>query len=250
MHSRRRYHLLFLTCALLGPVGCHQANLVESPLFLPGREGSDNRSALNRPDGLQQTAATETPNAKSTSTPTTSPVAPAESLKRLTLGPLTGGYDGDEQPGDEALLVVLEPRDATDHPVPVVGNLQIIALQTSPEGVKSTLCVWEMTTEELRTHWKSGPSASGYSLILPWKAWPMHEQLRVVARMCVTGGKLFEVDKDVRVHLAPTAARSAQTPLPLPPNPIFVEPVSHQTWAQPLAGAVRLLRPVPLRDDE
>ena len=58
--QRHRRWSFFLSWALFGLAGCHQANLIESPLFLPGREAEDKKAALKRPDGeVQQTAATE-----------------------------------------------------------------------------------------------------------------------------------------------------------------------------------------------
>src|SRR5262249_33595246 len=58
-------------------------------------------------------------------------------LKQITLGRGTGGYDDDMCPGDEALQVVLEPRDCDGHPIKAPGALHIDALDVSPEGIKS-----------------------------------------------------------------------------------------------------------------
>ncbi len=236
MQARRRpWFALLLACAL---AGCHQVNVNDSPLFMPGRDGAD-KDNLTKPDGIKQTSATEVSTKKSPPPP---PV-PAAAVKRLTLGPRTSGHDSDEQPGDEALQVALEPRDATDQIVPIHGNLRITALQISADGSKSILCSWDVPAEQLRDEWRSARTGSGYFLVLPWKAWPKHERLRVVAQLTLNGPRTLEVDRDICVQLA--------LPQPAPaPQPPAVQPVGHTWQAQPLAEAVRLLRPQPLREGE
>jgi hypothetical protein len=243
MQARRHALLpLILACALFGSVGCHQGNLIDSPLFLPDADGLERRAALTRPDAIvRQTSATEVAAGKPKPAGAAPPLAPAESLKRLAVTPLG---NADRQPAGAALRLALEPRDAAGHVIPVHGNLQIVALQVGPDGALSRLCVWDIPADDLQRRWKAENASPGYQLALPWKAWPVHEELRVVARLCVTGGKLFEADRTVHVLLAaPTAA------LPQPPGSIGVEPVSH-TRGQSPSAAVHLARPVPLRDDE
>jgi hypothetical protein len=244
MQARRLLLPFLLTCAWLGPVGCRQANLIDSTLFMPDTDGGERRASLKAPHGVEQASAIQA----SAKPPAVPPPAPADTLKGLTLGAGTGGYEADHQPGDQALQVTLEPRDIAGRVVPVHGNLQIVAQQISPDGTRSNLCHWDIPAEELRQRWQTDRGKSGYLLVLPWKAWPAQEELHVVARLCVAGGKLLETDRDVRVRLAPTEAAHAR-PAPLPPVPGGVETASH---ARPTSvyEAVRLSRPVPLRDDE
>src|SRR5205807_409209 len=54
-------------------------------------------------------------------------------LKQITLGRGTGGYDNDDCPGDEALQVVVEPRDCDGHTIKAPGELHVEALQITPE---------------------------------------------------------------------------------------------------------------------
>src|SRR5438874_2427253 len=50
-------------------------------------------------------------------------------LKRIVLGRSTGGVDNDGKPGDEALQVVVEPRDYDDHSIKAPGMMQIATLE-------------------------------------------------------------------------------------------------------------------------
>src|SRR5205807_10641483 len=53
-------------------------------------------------------------------------------VKRITLCRLTGGQDLDKKTGDDALLVVLEPRDGSDHIIKAPGTLHVGLLEVSP----------------------------------------------------------------------------------------------------------------------
>jgi hypothetical protein len=128
-------------------------------------------------------------------------------VQQVVLGRQTGGYDEDDCPGDEALQVVLEPRDGDGHALKAPGSLRVVALQISPEGLKAPLCSWELSPEQLRRTWRSGLLRTGYYVILPWKAWPTSERLRVVAQFSLADGRHFEAEKDVTIRLPPPAYR-------------------------------------------
>ena len=83
------------------------------------------------------------------------------SPKDITLGSGTGGVDSDKQPGADALLLVVVPRDEDGHPVRAVGVLSAAAWEILPGGVKVPLCTWEINATDLRRTWKSGLLGSG-----------------------------------------------------------------------------------------
>jgi hypothetical protein len=133
-------------------------------------------------------------------------------LKQIAIGRGTGGVDNDNCPGDEALQVVVEPKDCDGHTIKAPGALHIEALAISPEGLKTPFSTWDVPPDQVRRSWRSGLFSTGYSLVLPWKEWPANEKVRVVARFSVSDGRLFEAEKDVTVHLTPENKRK---PLPL-----------------------------------
>jgi hypothetical protein len=207
-------------------------------------------------------------------------------LKRVTLGYGTGGYNDDKKPGDEALQVVIEPRDMADDIIKAPGSAQITALEVSPEGIKAPLSSWNIPAEQLRKHWKQGLLSNGYVLVLPWQQPPKTKQVRVVVRFQLSDGRMFEADRDVSVNPGLILLPGPNTPsvnpglimvpapktpnviepvwpdqpeaLPLPqqfkPGGIFVPPPGAApngppagVWQPPsLNGAVELLRPVSL----
>jgi len=131
-------------------------------------------------------------------------------LHGLTLGRPTGGHDIAGCPGDGALQVVLEPRDIDNHVIKVAASALIQVLEFTPEGLKHPLSTWEIPPDQLRNSWRQGLLSTGYTLILPWKAWPSQPKLRVVAQLRVADGRLYEGDKDIVVRLVPPAQRLMQ----------------------------------------
>jgi hypothetical protein len=56
---------------------------------------------------------------------------------------LTGGYDFDGQPGDEGLLVVVEPQDEAGQYVPLPGDLAIEVRDPQQAGAAAHVARWE-----------------------------------------------------------------------------------------------------------
>ena len=168
-------------------------------------------------------------------------------VKDIVLGRGTGGLDEDRLPGDDALQVVVEPRDTDGHAIKVPGCLHVTVLEISPEGTKKPLSSWELSADELRRTWRNGLFSTGYYVTLPWKSCPDMEKLRVVVQFQLSDGRLFEADKDVTVRVPPPSVRKPCPPAP-PGEPVLtphlaekrLQPISYQT---PAPNGVRLLRP-------
>lgn len=141
-------------------------------------------------------------------------------LKQIVLARQTGGYDRHRLPGDDALMVVLEPRDADGHTIKAPGSVQVTAQEVNAEGVKSVIGSWDIPPEELRRSWKEGFLSKGYHVVLPWKIWPNYDHVRVTARFCLADGRVFEADRDATVRPVPLANRiPLAEPVMQPPTP-------------------------------
>ncbi len=249
MRARCRLRSCFVLCPLcfvLLCAGCRSnCDLVEAELrtremqLLDLRNERDHLAAHN--EALQREIAALRGGAPVKLSP--EEAARTYPLRSLVLGRQTGGLDEDGKPGDEALEVFVEPRDADGHTVKAPGNLVIHAAEITPEGVKRPLCSWQVPPDTLRRSWRNGLLSTGYSLILPWKAWPTTEKVRVVAQLTMSDGRMFEAEKDVTVRLVPAASRK---PLPegpgdgdgpaLPP-PRKLEGAAEPWWRTPPAKA-------------
>jgi len=210
--------------------------------------------------------------------PTASEPISSNRVKAIDLGRLTGGVDDDGIPGDEALQVVIEPRDSDNHTVKAPGMAQIQAMEITPEGLKKPLSSWQIDAETLRRSWRTGLMSTGYFLTLPWKNWPTSSKVRVVVQFLGQDERLFEAEKNIVIRLAPEAVRKGppveEPSLPSlpregdllpPPRPLEPEKKEEPTSTKsekpftpspgsadperPLKGAVELLPPVVLKDD-
>ncbi|MGE3808020.1 MAG: hypothetical protein AB7K24_25445, partial [Gemmataceae bacterium] len=238
---------IFLLVGLLIPVvaGCRGGNrseLVESELRKKEAELLEARAEANRLEALNVALMREMQAARPGYSVEPAPEFPTPnsysySVKKIVLGRLTGGYDDDGWPGDEALEVALEPRDPDDHTIKAPGTLFVTALAIDPQGQKIPFSSWKVSPDELRRTWKSGLLGTGYHVILPWKGPPPSKKIRVVVRFALPDGRTLEADKDVTVR-PPTELRSAPPPVIVPEGgPSFEEaplpnPVGPEVEAQ------------------
>jgi hypothetical protein len=173
-------------------------------------------------------------------------------VKKLTLGRATGGYDQEPKiPGDEALQVVVEPRDMDDQTVKAPGCVHIDLFEINPQGLEFLLSTWDLTANEVRSKWDApligGP---GYRIVVPWKAWPNSENLRVVVQFTTPEGQRFQADKKFTIRLPQrpqseelhTPRKFETPPPPSPPakpkpqsseQPVLITPPGEQSRAVP-----------------
>jgi len=210
--------------------GCRNCDLVEAELRTRDSDLRELKSDLYQAQLRNEALIRELSAVRQTAPALISPEQAAQiyTLKQVTLGRQTGGYDEDHAPGDEALQVVLEPRDIDGHVIKAPGSLHVEALEITPEGLKTPPSSWDLSPDQVRRTWRSGLWTTGYFIVLAWKNWPTMERLRVVVRFTLADGRVFEADKDVTVHLAPPALRKQAPANPSPeiPGPVFPDPQS------------------------
>jgi len=195
-------------------------------------------------------------------------------LKSIQLGRLTGGLNDDNDPGDEALQVLVEPKDYDGHTIKAPGGLVISVFETTPEGIKKPLSTWQIPASRLHAKWRSGLFSTGYYFVFPWKVYPTYDRIRIVAQLTLSDGRVFEADKDASIKLVPEQYRKKgvpqsdpleappdpadEPPLPLgpprkdvPPFPEVVGPEiigrNNESSTSSLTQAVHILKPVPNR---
>ncbi len=216
---------------LTGALGCRgNCDLVENELRLKERQLEELKQEIARRECDIHALETELEQYQRQFHKTGTPmISQPLVVKRVTLGRLTGGYDEDPNcPGDEALQVLVEPRDCDDQSVKMPGSVHIEAFEINPQGIKLPLSAWDIPSRELRKKWDTpvfgGPA---YRIILPWKTWPSTDRLRVVIHFITHDGQRFEADRDVTIRL-PERVRPRTSPhmphLPEPLGPPAVAP--------------------------
>jgi hypothetical protein len=271
--------LLALACSLFLTAGCRNCDKVEAELRSKDRDLYSLRDELYRSEAFNEALRREVCALRGISTSQITPEAASQTftITTVTLGRGTGGYNSNGGPGDDAVQVVLEPKDPDGHTIKAPGAVEVLAQEINREGLKTPLCSWTISPDQLRRAWRSGLLSTGYSLILPWKIWPRSEKVRVTAHFKLNDGRLFEADKDVTVKLAPQHKRhmplaDGAVPVDTMPPADFVPPSPHKldgpappdgwndmplsraeagkwhhTAASPLSGAAELLPPVTPR---
>ena len=198
-----RLATLFVLCGLLVGCGWRNRDLLETELRTKEIQYNDLRDEHERTEHYNRALEREVAALRHGEKISPEQASQTFTLKRITLGRMTGGVDTDNKAGDDALQVVVEPRDGADHLLKAPGTLHVFALQMDSQGIKTPLSTWDVCTDDLRRSWKGGLFSSGYVVTLPWKNWPTCEHLRVIARLVLSDGRAFEADKDVKIHLAP-----------------------------------------------
>ncbi len=203
----RAAFLLFFLPLLCLSTGCssNKNNKLENELRTRDQQYRDALEEQRRMEG--NNAALRNENEALRQGGKTTPDLPASTfgVKRIVLGRETGGVDLDNIPGDELLKVVVEPRDSEGHSFKAPGCLQIYALEITPQGIKTPLCMWDISADKLQGSWNSGLLSAGYTLTLPWKVLPIYENVRIVVRFTTPDQRAFEADRDIKVRLVPGA---------------------------------------------
>jgi hypothetical protein len=195
--------------------GCRNCDFVEAELRTRENAMRELRADLARAEADNEALVRELTSIRHGSDAKITPELAAQTytLKQITLGRGTAGVDEDDCPGDEALQVVLEPRDADGHTIKAPGSVHVEALEINPEGLKIPLSSWDLAPDQVRHTWRSGLFSTGYFIVLPWRNWPASEKLRVIVRFTLVDGRIFEADKDISIRLTPSAHRKS---IPLP----------------------------------
>jgi hypothetical protein len=219
---------LSLGVALLGgAAGCRSnCDRVESELRARESDVRELREELERADAYNQLMQRELHALRGEPGPDGHVERPVEAypVRALVLGRQTGGRPSDAGAGDDALQVMVEPRDPEGQAIKAPGALRVEAQEVTAEGLKRPLSAWEVPPEQLRRSWQTGLFTNGYLVTLPWKVWPSTEKLRVIARLKLNDGRVFEADKDVSVRVAPAHLRRTPAAPPVLPAPKPVGP--------------------------
>ncbi len=103
--------------------------------------------------------------------------------ERLEIGNLTGGFNRDNQPGDDGVVVYLTPVDRFGDAIKVAGEvtIQLYDLNVEP-GQPTLLGEYPIGVEQLGKLWHGKLMASHYTIRCPWLgAPPEHEEVTVRA---------------------------------------------------------------------
>lgn len=127
-----------------------------------------------------------------------------ETVTQISLNrKLTGGHNVDDQPGDEGLMVVIEPLDAEGQLIEAPGEVSVVLLDPALEGEAARVARWDFTSEEAAGHIKRTPLGDGLHFDLRWPHGPpANRTLNLYVRFKTLEGKKLQLEKQIEVRLA------------------------------------------------
>lgn len=114
---------------------------------------------------------------------------------------LTGGHNTDGHPGDEGVLVVIEPLNAAGELVEVPGEVSIVVLDPAFDDDAARVARWDFNSKEAAAHIKRTPMGDGLHFDLPWPhSPPVHRVLNLYVRYTTADGRRLQVEKQIEVE--------------------------------------------------
>lgn len=125
-----------------------------------------------------------------------------DKVTKIVLNPrLTGGLDHDGRPGDEGILVSLEPRDAAGKLVNSPGDISVVVLDPAKQGPAARVARWDFKSDEVALHFRNSALEKGLHFELPWPSEPpTSARLQLFVRYSTPLGEKLVVDQTIQVH--------------------------------------------------
>jgi len=113
---------------------------------------------------------------------------------------LSGGFDADGRPGDEGVIVVLEPRDRQDRYLAAPGNVSVVLLDPA---LDARIARWDFSAAETARMFHDSTFGRGMQLEMTWPDEPpKNRELHVFVRYTTADGRQLEVDQPIRIEPA------------------------------------------------
>ncbi len=126
-------------------------------------------------------------------------------VARITLNRLlTGGVNQDDRPGDDGVMIVVEPRNAENQIINVPGELAVVVVDPNVREGDPRIARWDFSPDEVAERFRESLLAEGIHLEMPWPAVvPRHRRLHLHVRFVTADGKEFRADRPIFVDPPP-----------------------------------------------
>lgn len=125
-------------------------------------------------------------------------------IESISLDPrLTRAYNLDAAPGDDGLVVVVEPRDDSDRPTPAIGKLSIVAVDPSLPEHLARVARWDYSTDEVRELFVQTRQGPRIVCQLLWPdVKPKSTRLQLYVRMETSDGEQHQAEMPLLADFA------------------------------------------------
>ena len=115
---------------------------------------------------------------------------------------LTGGIGDENRPGDQGLLVVVEPRDRAGRLVDAPAEMSVVVIDPLQEGNAARVARWDFTAAEVASMFRRTNSGGAIHLTTAWPGEPpAHNKLRLFVRYVTADGRKLQADVPIEVAL-------------------------------------------------
>jgi len=137
---------------------------------------------------------------------------------RITLNRrLTGGHDVDGQPGDEGVMVVVEPLDDAGELLEVSGDISVVVLDPAQQGEAARVARWDFTAAEAAKYLQRTPMGDGLHFTMPWPhSPPVNRTLNLYVQYTTPDGRRLQAEKQIEIdppgEIVPADSEWTRTP--------------------------------------
>jgi hypothetical protein len=124
---------------------------------------------------------------------------------KLVIDPLSGGYDIDGQPGDEGVVLYLQPVDAAGDVLKVAGEIRIQLYDLANPPAENMIAQYVIPVDQARDLWYGKLMTNHYTIKCPWPSGPpKHPDITVHATFIdYLTKRVVSAQSVVKVNLPP-----------------------------------------------
>jgi hypothetical protein len=122
-------------------------------------------------------------------------------IRRVALGPMIGTLHLDDKPGDDGLVIVVEPWDGSGQMLADAADVSVVLIDPAEPKETARYAQWQFEAKEAAKLFRDG-DVPGLHLELPWPGDPpRHDRLHLFVRYTTSDGRKLETDTLVEVEL-------------------------------------------------
>lgn len=122
-------------------------------------------------------------------------------IRRIALAPVIGALHLDDKPGEDGLVIVVEPWNDARKMLAVAADLNVVLIDPAEPAATSRYAQWKFEAREVAKLFRAG-DVPGLHLELPWPGDPpRHDRLHLFVRYTTSDGRKLEADCQVKVEL-------------------------------------------------
>lgn len=122
-------------------------------------------------------------------------------ITRIELASMIGTLHLDDKPGDDGLVIVVEPWDASNRMLADAADITVVLIDPAEPAATSRYAQWQFEMKEAAKLFRDG-DLPGLHLELPWPGDPpRHDQLHLFVRYTTSDGRKLETDTVVEIEL-------------------------------------------------